>query len=129
MAGTDEVVQDPLGVRSFNHVLDLGGPDPVAVMLGRGLAGHVVLIAPAEVPDRADINEADLQRFRGAGGREQGRGRGREGAGADEAGELTSEHMNSVDLMTNCNAIARRRLPRQRPRVRLLPQPNSLAAL
>ena len=45
----------------FRNALDEGRLDLVAERLLDGLAPLVMLVAPAEVPDRADIDEADLE--------------------------------------------------------------------
>jgi hypothetical protein len=55
-------------------VLQIGGLDPVAERFDERLATEFMLIGPAEIADRPDIDESDLQ-FVGGGGTETERGR------------------------------------------------------
>ena len=52
----------PLRVRALRDALDVHGLDPVADAPPRWLAGpDVVLVGPTVVPDRSDVDEADLE--------------------------------------------------------------------
>ena len=59
-AGRGQLVDDALGVRPLGHVLDEVGVDLVAELLLDRLQPLVVLVAPAVVADRPDVDEADL---------------------------------------------------------------------
>ena len=61
VAGAGELLDRALGVRTFADVLEKGGLDLVAELLHHRLAAELVLIGPAEIADRAEIDEADLQ--------------------------------------------------------------------
>ena len=67
-----------LGIRPFGDVLDEHGLHRAAEMVLRLLARDVVLVGPAEVADRPEIDEAGLDRLRGGepARREGGRRRG-----------------------------------------------------
>ena len=61
-----------LRVRALRDVLDIGGLDPIAELFFDGAPADVVLIGPAVVADRSDVDEADLQLVRtecGGGGK------------------------------------------------------------
>jgi hypothetical protein len=49
------------GVRALGNVLEIGGLDLVAKFLDHGVARKLVLVSPAEVADRAKINESDFE--------------------------------------------------------------------
>ena len=55
-------------VGTFGYVLDIGRLDLVAERLDHRLAADFVLVGPAEVADRADIDEADLELVGGGAG-------------------------------------------------------------
>ena len=57
-----QLADHPLGIGAFGHVLHIGGLDLVAEMRLDRLPALVVLVAPAEVADGADIDEPDLDR-------------------------------------------------------------------
>ncbi|MNQ65447.1 hypothetical protein D3C85_799010 [compost metagenome] len=61
------VADHPLGVGPFGHVLHIVGGDLRAEFFRELLASLFMLIRPAVVADRADVNEADFQRVVGAG--------------------------------------------------------------
>ena len=61
VARARQLLDRALGVRPFWHLLQIGRLDLVAERLDHGQAALIVLIAPAEVADRADIDESDLQ--------------------------------------------------------------------
>ena len=67
VAGADQLLDGALGVGAFRHVLEIGGLDLVAEFLHQRLARQFVLIGPAEVADRAEIDEPDLQLVGGQG--------------------------------------------------------------
>ena len=66
VAGAGELLDRALGIGTFGDVLEIGGLDLVAERLYHGLAAEFVLVGPAEIADRADIDEADLQLVGGA---------------------------------------------------------------
>ncbi|MNH09789.1 hypothetical protein D3C79_692500 [compost metagenome] len=68
VAALGHVADDPLGIGAFWHVLDEAAVDLVTELLDQGLAALLMLIGPAMVADRADIDEADFQRVGGGGG-------------------------------------------------------------
>ncbi len=76
------VADNPLGIGTLRHVLDEAGLHLVAQLLFHVLATLLMLVGPAMVADRADIDEADLQRIGGRSG-----GRGESGAEADRCGK------------------------------------------
>jgi len=51
----------PFGVRPFADVLEIGRLDLVAELLDERLASNFVLIGPAEIADRSEIDEANFQ--------------------------------------------------------------------
>uniref|UniRef100_A0A494G987 Uncharacterized protein n=1 Tax=Solanum lycopersicum TaxID=4081 RepID=A0A494G987_SOLLC len=61
------VADHPLGVGALGHVLDVIGGDLRAEFLRQRLAPLFMLIRPAVVADRADVDETDLQRIGSAG--------------------------------------------------------------
>ncbi|MGY4462318.1 hypothetical protein ACVWYI_006278 [Bradyrhizobium sp. LB13.1] len=67
VAGADELLDGPLGVGTFRHVFQIGGLNLVAELLHQRLACQLMLIGPAEVSDRTQIDEADLQLVGGGG--------------------------------------------------------------
>ena len=62
------VADHPLGVGAFGDVLHIVGGDLVAEFFGQRLAPLFMLIRPAVVADRTDVDEADFQRVGGTGG-------------------------------------------------------------
>ena len=60
VAGAGELLDGALGI-GLRHALDIGRLDLVAEGLLDRLAALVVLVAPAEIADRPDIDEADLE--------------------------------------------------------------------
>ncbi len=67
VAGTRELFDGALGVRAFADVFQERRLDLVAQCLHHLAAADFVLIGPAEIADRADIDETDLQLVGGAG--------------------------------------------------------------
>ncbi len=67
VAGADQLLDRALGVGTFRHVFEIGGLDLVAEFLHQRLAGELMLIGPAEIADRAEVNEADFQLVGGGG--------------------------------------------------------------
>src|SRR5262245_47607356 len=67
MAGTDQLLDGAFGVGAFGDVLDIGGVDLFAERFLKGLTAEVVLVSPAEIADRTEIDKADLELFRGMG--------------------------------------------------------------
>ena len=65
VAGARELLDRALGVRAFADVFEIGGFDLVAEFLEHREAGQIVLVGPAEIADRAEIDEADLEFFGG----------------------------------------------------------------
>ena len=61
VAGARELLDRALGVGAFADVLEIGGLDLVAERLHHRLAAEVMLIGPAEIADRAEIDEADFE--------------------------------------------------------------------
>ncbi len=61
VAGAGELLDDALGVGALGHLLDEGGLDAVAELPLQRLSADIVLVGPAMVAHRADIDEADLQ--------------------------------------------------------------------
>ena len=94
VAAGRELADHALGIGSFLHALDIGGLQLVAERLLGGLAPEVVLMAPAEIGDRADIDESGLEGLVGAGEAEAAEGRGG-GTGAEQLGEGSSSHCKS----------------------------------
>ena len=68
MALRREVAHHALGVGAFGHGLDDGGLHLRAERLLHRAAAQVVLVGPAGLADRADVDEADLERRRLGGG-------------------------------------------------------------
>ena len=58
---------DALGIGPFGDVFEIGGLDLVAEVLDQRLAADLVLVGPAEIADRAEIDEADLELVGGGG--------------------------------------------------------------
>ena len=102
-----EVIHDALGVRTFGHVLDEGRLDLIAEMLGGGEAGLVVLVGPAEIADRAEVDEADLHRICGLGPANQARHAECGGTSGGQRDQPTpfDDHSWSPVLMTAPGAI------------------------
>ena len=61
VAGARELLDRALGVGAFADVLEIGGLDLVAERLRQGLAADFMLVGPAEIADRAEIDEADFE--------------------------------------------------------------------
>src|SRR5262249_311690 len=61
VAGARQLLDRALGVGALAHVLEIGRLDLVAERLHDPLAAELVLIGPAEVPDRAALDESALQ--------------------------------------------------------------------
>ena len=118
-AGRGQLVDDALGVRPLGDVLDEVGLDLVAELLLDRLQPLVVLVAPAVVADRPDVDEADL----GLGLRQRRRAGQRERGGEHAAGQQFAQSRQSHDLsptrseLTNspdlAQAAAWNGLPRQ----------------
>jgi hypothetical protein len=62
------VADHPLGIGALGDVLHVVGGDLLAEFLCQHLASLFMLIRPAMVSDRADIDEADFQRVGSTGG-------------------------------------------------------------
>ena len=54
---------DPLGVRAFGYALDVGRLHPITQRIFNREPALVVLVTPAEVTDRSDVDESDLEFF------------------------------------------------------------------
>jgi hypothetical protein len=63
MAGAYQLLDGAFGVGAFGDVLDIGGLDLFAERFLKGLTAEVVLVSPAEIADRTEIDEADLELF------------------------------------------------------------------
>ena len=70
VAGARELLDRAFGVRAFADILEERGFDLVAEFLDHLEAAEVVLVGPAEIADRAEIDETDLE-FVGGGSAEQ----------------------------------------------------------
>ena len=81
-AALGHVADHAFGVCAFWHVLHIAGFDFIAEFLDQLLATLLVLVGPAVVANRADIDETNLQRI--GGGRAQG---GAETKGGDEGAQ------------------------------------------
>ena len=55
-----QLVDDPLRVGAFRHILDEGNFDFPAEGLFNRLPPQVVLVSPSRLANRADIDKADL---------------------------------------------------------------------
>ena len=87
VAGAGQLFDRTLGVRAFADVFEIGGFDLVAEFLDDRLAADLVLIGPAEIADRSEINEPDLELVRS--------GRRRK---SDAAREQQSEPLLSISF-------------------------------
>ncbi|MGY4350003.1 hypothetical protein ACVWXM_006496 [Bradyrhizobium sp. GM7.3] len=67
VAGADELLDRAFGVGALRHVFEKGGLDLVAELLHQRLACQLMLIGPAEVTDRAEIDKSDFQLVGGGG--------------------------------------------------------------
>ena len=67
VAGAGELLDGAVAV-GLGHILEEGGLHLVLERLFHGDAALIMLIGIAEVADRADIDEADLELFGGEGG-------------------------------------------------------------
>jgi hypothetical protein len=81
-AGAREALDGALGIGAFRHAFEVSGFDLVAEFFFRIQAALIVLIGPAEIAHRADIDETglDLVHARGAcwsgdAGKRSGRGK------------------------------------------------------
>jgi hypothetical protein len=63
MAGAYQLLDGAFGVGAFGDVLDIGGLDLFAERFLKSLTAEVVLVSPAEIADRTEIDEADLELF------------------------------------------------------------------
>ena len=70
VAGAHQLLDRALGVRAFADVFEIGGLDLVAEFLDQRLAREFMLVGPAEIADRAEIDEADFELV-GGGSAEQ----------------------------------------------------------
>ena len=61
VAGAHELLDGALGVGTLRHVFEIGGLDLVAELLDHRLPRDLVLVGPAEIADRAEVDEPDLQ--------------------------------------------------------------------
>ena len=61
VAGARQLLDRALGVRTFADILQERGFDLVAEFLEHGEASEVVLVGPAEIADRSEIDESDLE--------------------------------------------------------------------
>jgi hypothetical protein len=59
-AGAGEALDGAFGIGAFRHAFQIGGFDLVAELFLRREAALIVLIGPAEIADRADIDETGL---------------------------------------------------------------------
>jgi hypothetical protein len=62
-----QLLDRALRIRAFTDVLQIGGLDLVAERLHHRLAADLVLVGPAEVADRSEIDESDFQLALGGG--------------------------------------------------------------
>ena len=67
VAGAHQLLDGALGVGTLRDVLEIGGLDLVAEFFYERLTRVVVLVGPAEVADRAKVDEPDLQLVGGRG--------------------------------------------------------------
>ena len=74
VAGAGELLDRALGVGALGDVLEEGRLDLVAERLLHRLASDVMLVAPAKVADRPDIDEADFQLIGGVSAAERSGG-------------------------------------------------------
>ena len=79
VAGARQLFDRPLGVGAFADIFEVGGLDLVAEFLDECQTGEVMLVGPAEISDRAEIDEADLELV--GGGRAEQAGSGGEQRG------------------------------------------------
>src|SRR5258705_4361369 len=70
VAGACQLLDRALGVGAFADILEKRGFDLVTEFLEHGEASKVVLVGPAEIADRSEIDESDLE-FVGGGSAEQ----------------------------------------------------------
>ncbi len=61
MPGARQLLDCALGVGSFGDVFQIGGFHPIAEGGDDRAAADVMLVGPAEIADRPEINEADFQ--------------------------------------------------------------------
>jgi hypothetical protein len=108
MPAPGQALDDALGVGAFRDVLDEGRLDLVAERLLHGLAALVVLVGIAEIADRPDIDEADLQLVlrRGRAAQPEGGQRGSRGH------DLESLHLGPLFLAAALSRFG----PGERPR-------------
>ena len=99
VAGADQLLDGALGVGALGHVFEIGGLDLVAEFLHQRLAGELVLIGPAEIADRAEVNEADFQLV-GGGGRA-------DAPGKQKAGSRARSDFLIINLQTSGKATIR----------------------
>src|SRR5262249_38111423 len=103
VAGARQLLDRALRIGPFVDVLEVAGLDLVAEMLDQRLAADLVLIGPAEVADRPEVNETDLQLILG-GRSERARGKGERG---NEAAERHSFHKAISKIFdSSCSAKA-----------------------
>ena len=67
MAGAHKLFDGPFGVGTFGDVFEIGRFDPVAKGGDDRSAADLMLIGPAEIADRPEIDEADFQFVNGVG--------------------------------------------------------------
>ena len=67
VAGAGQLLDRAFGVGALGNILEESGLDLAGKRLFHRLAADVMLVAPAKVADRPDIDEADFQFFGGEG--------------------------------------------------------------
>ena len=88
-AAGGELADHALGVGALGDVLDVARLDLAAERLFHLLAALVVLVGPAGVADRADVDEADLRGVGGLRGEGQGGRDGERGGGEHELAAMS----------------------------------------
>ena len=61
VAGARKLLDGAFGIRTLADVLEKGCFDLVAELLDHSLTREVMLVGPAEVADRAEVNKSDLE--------------------------------------------------------------------
>src|SRR5262249_53154581 len=95
VAAGRELADHAFRIRALLDALDKGRFDLRRQRLLGSLAAEVMLMAPAEVGNRADIDETGLEGLVGADKRETAEGRAG-GAGTEKLGKGTSAHRASL---------------------------------
>ena len=88
-AAGGELADHALGVGALGDVLDVARLDPASERLLELLAALVVLVGPAGVADRADVDKADLRGVGGLRGEGQGGRDGERGGGEHELAAMS----------------------------------------